>query len=81
MSNQRKMPWSFYSTLASFAVFFACTNIYILTRWLNHPLFSEFWLIGVLVGLVWLLYSIRMVRIHQKEMIERKRTTGDDINI
>ncbi|MFW9956937.1 MAG: hypothetical protein ACFFCT_02610 [Candidatus Odinarchaeota archaeon] len=77
MSSQQKMPWSFYSTIISFAVFFACLNIYILTKWLNHPLSSEFWLVGVLVGFGWLAYSIRMVKIHQKEMVERKRTASN----
>ncbi len=81
MSNQQKMPWSFYSTIASFAMFFACVNIYILTKWLNHPLSSEFWLVGVIVGFVWLVYSIRMVMIHQKEMIDRKRVASGVIHI
>jgi uncharacterized membrane protein (DUF485 family) len=75
------MPWSFYSTIASFAVFFACMNIYILTKWLNHPLSSEFWLIGVVIGVVWLIYSIRMVKIHQKEMVERRRAATDGVQI
>jgi len=75
------MPWSFYSTIASFAVFFACVNIYILTKWLNHPLSSEFWLIGVVIGVVWLIYSIRMVKIHQKEMVERRRAASDEVQI
>ena len=73
MRNKRKMPWSFYSTLASFGVFFASANIYILTTWLNHPFKSDLWLIGVVVGLVWLAYSIHMVRRHQQELIDKKR--------
>ncbi|MBN2228495.1 MAG: hypothetical protein JW779_02805 [Candidatus Thorarchaeota archaeon] len=70
--TKQQMPWSFYSTLISFGVFFACLNIYILTKWLAHPLASEYWLIGVIVGFIWLIYSIRMVRVHQKELIEKK---------
>ena len=73
MSNQ-KMPSSFYMILVSFAVFFVCINIYILTKLLSHPLASELWLIGVAIGSVLLLYSIRMVKIQQKEMIAKKES-------
>ena len=69
--SRQQMPWSFYSTLLSFAVFFACINIYILTSILSHPLASDLWLIGVVVGFVLLLYSVRMVRIHQRELVEK----------
>jgi len=70
--SRQQMPWSFYSTLVSFAIFFVCINIFILTKILEHPLSSDLWLIGVVAGFVLLLYSIRMVRIHQKELIEKK---------
>lgn len=70
--SRQQMPWSFYATLVSFAIFFACLNIYVLTMLLAHPLSSDLWLIGVVAGFVLLLYSIRMVRIHQKELIEKK---------
>lgn len=76
MSNRQSMPWSFYSTLASFAVFFACINIYILTKWLDHPLASDFWLLGALIGLIWLVFSIFMVKKHQQEMVEKKLATN-----
>lgn len=68
-----EMPWSYYATLASFGLFFASLNIYILTLWLAHPLASPFWLIGVVVGALCLVYSVRMVRIHQAELVEKKR--------
>ena len=67
------MPWSFYATLASFAIFFASVNIYIITLWLAHPLASPLWLVGVVVGALCLVYSIRMVRVHQAELLEKKR--------
>lgn len=67
------MPWSFYSTIATFGVFFFCLNVYILTKVFSHPMASEFWLIGVVAGLIGLLYSIRMVRIHQEELIQKKK--------
>ncbi|MGY5872351.1 MAG: hypothetical protein RTV72_08910 [Candidatus Thorarchaeota archaeon] len=76
MSNQN-IPWSFYATLLSFALFFASINIYLLTLWLSHPLSSNLWLIGAVLGFVLLLYSIRMVRIHQREMIEEKSQNSD----
>jgi len=76
MNSERKMPWSFYSTLASFGVFFASANMYLLTTWLNHPFRSDLWLIGVVVGLVWLLYSIHMVRIQQQELVKKKQLEG-----
>jgi uncharacterized protein (DUF983 family) len=67
------MPWSFYATLVSFGIFFACLNIYILTLWLAHPMASPLWLVGVVVGALCLVYSIRMVRVHQVELVEKKR--------
>ncbi|MHA2352694.1 MAG: hypothetical protein ACXABX_06205 [Candidatus Thorarchaeota archaeon] len=70
--SSTKMPWSFYATLVSFAIFFACLNIYLLTLWLAHPLASPLWLIGVVVGGICLVYSVRMVRIHQAELVEKK---------
>ncbi len=76
-----EMPWSYYATLASFAIFFASLNIYIITLWLTHPLASPLWLVGVVVGVSCLVYSIRMVRIHQAELVEKKRleTTSEQI--
>jgi hypothetical protein len=71
--SSANMPWSFYATLVSFAIFFASLNIYLFTLWLAHPLASPLWLIGVVVGGVLLVYSIRMVRIHQAELVEKKR--------
>ncbi len=71
MSGQ-KMPWSFYATLISFAIFFTCINIYIMTSLLSHPFASDLWLIGVFGGFILLLYSVRMVRVHQREMIKMK---------
>ena len=68
-----QLPWSFYATLGSFAIFFASLNIYILTLWLAHPMASPLWLVGVVVGALCLVYSIRMVRIHQAELVEVKR--------
>ncbi|TFG97690.1 hypothetical protein E4H12_07970 [Candidatus Thorarchaeota archaeon] len=77
--SRQQMPWSFYSTLLSFALFFACINIYILTLWLDHPLASNLWLIGVVIGFILLVYSIRMVRIHQREMIAEKQANSEQI--
>ncbi|MFW9795143.1 MAG: hypothetical protein ACFFEE_12615 [Candidatus Thorarchaeota archaeon] len=70
--SQISMPWSYYAVILTFGVFFATLNIYIFTLWLSHPLASPLWLIGVAIGAVGLIYSIRMVRIHQQELIEKK---------
>ena len=72
------MPWSFYATLISFAIFFASINIYFLTMFLSHPWANDLWLIGVVVGFVLLLYSVRMVKIHQRELIEKKEAEQID---
>jgi hypothetical protein len=69
----KSLPWSFYATLITFAIFFFSLNVYLLTRIFAHPYASDLWLIGVIIGLVGLLYSIRMVRIHQAELIARKQ--------
>ncbi|TFG26737.1 hypothetical protein EU527_19375 [Candidatus Thorarchaeota archaeon] len=72
MSSQ-KMPWSFYAILISFAIFFACLNIYIMTLLLDHPWKSHLWIIGVIFGLAMLIYSIYIMRIHQKQMLSSKQ--------
>ncbi|MEM4735699.1 MAG: hypothetical protein QXS20_08290 [Candidatus Thorarchaeota archaeon] len=74
MSETVKMPWSFYSTLISFGVFFFCLNVFIFTRGTEHPLAGPWMIIGIFVGLAGLIFSWRMVRIHQRELIERKRS-------
>jgi len=67
------MPWSFHASLISFAIWFASLNIYVFTLWLAHPFASPLWLVGVIVGVLCQIYSYRMVRIHQAELIEKKR--------
>jgi len=58
--------------IVTFGIFFFSLNAYILTVWLSHPLRSDLWLIGVAVGLVGLLYSLQMIRVHQSERIEAR---------
>ncbi|MFW9844613.1 MAG: hypothetical protein ACFFEV_08550 [Candidatus Thorarchaeota archaeon] len=76
--SRQQMPWSFYSTLVSFEIFFTSINIYILTAILSHPYASDLWLIGVIGGFVLLLYSVRMVRIHQRELVAKKEAEKID---
>ncbi len=58
--------------LVSFGVFFFSLNMYILTTLLDHPLRSPLWIIGVVVGLVALVFSIRMMRRNQAELIRMR---------
>jgi len=76
--SQASMPWSYYAVILTFGIFFASLNIYGFTLWLSHPLASPLWLIGAVIGAVGLIYSIRMVRIHQRELIEKKRLEKTD---
>jgi uncharacterized protein (DUF2062 family) len=73
-----EMPWSFYASLISFGIWFASLNIYLLTIWLAHPFASPLWLIGVVIGVICQIYSYRMVRIHQAELIEKKRKESSE---
>ncbi|MHA1135006.1 MAG: hypothetical protein ACTSSE_00805 [Candidatus Thorarchaeota archaeon] len=75
--SKQQMPWSFYATLISFAIFFACLNIYILTSLLSHPLASDLWIVGIVAGFILLLYSVQMVRIHQRELITTKESQSE----
>ncbi|MHA1948494.1 MAG: hypothetical protein ACW987_01390 [Candidatus Thorarchaeota archaeon] len=70
--SQSFMPWSYYAVILTFGIFFASINIYIFTLWLAHPLASPFWLIGVMIGGVGLIYSIKMVRVHQQVLVKKK---------
>jgi hypothetical protein len=70
--SQSFMPWSYYAVILTFGIFFASLNIYLLTLWLAHPLASPLWLIGVVIGALGMIYSIRMARIHQRELVEKK---------
>ncbi len=72
LMNQTKMPWSFSALLVTFAIFFFSLNVYIGTKLLSHPWASDLWLIGVAAGGAGLLYSIRMIRVHQRQLIEAK---------
>jgi uncharacterized protein (DUF983 family) len=78
--SQASMPWSYYAVILTFGVFFASLNIYGFTLWLSHPLASPLWLIGVILGAVGLIYSIKMVRIHQRELIEKNHPEEIDVN-
>jgi len=67
-----ELPWSYAASIVSFGIFFASLNIYILTALMNHPFASPLWLIGVVIGIIAMIYSYKMVRIHQQELIEEK---------
>ena len=69
-----ELPWSYVASIVSFGIFFASLNIYILTALMSHPFASPFWLVGVVVGIFAMIYSYKMVRIHQKELIEKKNS-------
>ncbi len=69
----RNMPSSYYAILGSFAIFFGCLNVAVLTFLLNHPFQSNLWFVGTAIGLVMLLISIRMMRIQQRDLIEKRR--------
>jgi hypothetical protein len=71
--EQDRLPWSYYAIIISFGIFFFSLNVYILTKWLSHPFASELWLIGIIGGLSILLYSVWMLRKHQKQLIEAKQ--------
>jgi hypothetical protein len=66
------MPSSYYAVIITFGIFFASLNIYIFTLWLAHPLASPFWLIGVGIGAVGLIYSVKLLRLQQRELVEKK---------
>jgi len=70
--SQTFMPSSYYAVIITFGIFFASLNIYIFTLWLAHPLASPFWLIGVGIGAVGLIYSIRLLRLQQRELVDKK---------
>ncbi len=72
LMSQTKMPWSFSALLVTFAIFFFSLNVYIGTKLISHPWASDLWLIGIVVGGAGLLYSIRMIRMHQRQMIADK---------
>jgi tetrahydromethanopterin S-methyltransferase subunit E len=67
-----ELPSSYSLTIVSFAIFFFSINAYILTLLIDHPFASPLWLVGVVVGLIALVYSYRMVQHQQRELIEEK---------
>ncbi|MHA1484881.1 MAG: hypothetical protein ACTSPR_06150 [Candidatus Thorarchaeota archaeon] len=73
--NQTKMPWSFSAILVTFAIFFFLLNVYVGTKLISHQWASDLWLIGIVVGGAGLLYSIRMIRMHQRQMIADKEAS------
>ncbi|MFW9862394.1 MAG: hypothetical protein ACFFET_08930 [Candidatus Thorarchaeota archaeon] len=75
--SRRSLPWSFYAVIVTFGIFFFSINAYFLTIWLAHPWRSDLWLVGVGIGVVGLLYSVYMVRIHQRDLIAAKEHTSE----
>lgn len=73
MSETATFPWSFYSILIMFAIFFFSLNVYIATELLSHPWRSPFWILGIIIGFIGLIWSYKWVRIHQAELVEKKR--------
>ncbi|MHA2424556.1 MAG: hypothetical protein ACXAEF_07195 [Candidatus Thorarchaeota archaeon] len=68
-----QLPSSYYSVIITFGVFFFFLNAYILTLVLSHPWSSPIWLVISIAGLIGLIYSYRLVRTQQEELIEEKR--------
>ena len=66
------MPWSYYSTIVTFGLFFASLNIFIFTTLLSHPMEGPIWLVLTIIGAIGLVGSIWMVRIQQDELIAKK---------
>jgi MFS family permease len=75
--SKRSLPWSFYAVIVTFGIFFFSINAYFLTIWLAHPWRSDLWLLVVGIGLVGLLYSVYMVRIHQRDLIAAKEQLSE----
>ncbi len=71
-----RLPFSFYAVLVTFGVFFASVLIYVMTRLLDHPWASDLWLVGVTVGAVGLVVSIRLVRRDQERMVRERAARG-----
>jgi len=80
LMSQTKMPWSFSALLVTFAIFFFSLNVYIGTKLISHPWASDLWLIGIVAGGAGLLYSIRMIRLHQRQMIADKEESEHQEN-
>ena len=72
-----ELPSSYSMTIISFAIFFFSLNAYILTLLLHHPFASPLWLVGVVIGIIALIYSYKMVKIQQKELVEQASEEHD----
>ncbi|MHA1907507.1 MAG: hypothetical protein ACW98Y_09460 [Candidatus Thorarchaeota archaeon] len=68
-----QMPSSYFAVIVTFGIFFFFLNAYILTLILSHPLASPLWLVISFAGLIGLIYSYRLVRVQQEQLIEEKR--------
>ncbi|MBD3407150.1 MAG: hypothetical protein GF411_13610 [Candidatus Lokiarchaeota archaeon] len=71
--SQLSMPSSYYYTIVAFAIFFSSLNIFILTEWLDHPLKSPIWLAVAIIGFVALIFSWRLVKKQQMELMMKKK--------
>jgi hypothetical protein len=75
--SEKSLPWSYYAVIVTFAIFFFSLNAHILAIWLAHPLQSDLWLLGISIGLIGMLYSIYMARVHQRELIMAKEQEAE----
>ncbi|MFW9910244.1 MAG: hypothetical protein ACFFEF_16930 [Candidatus Thorarchaeota archaeon] len=72
-----EMPSSFYAVIVSFGIFFFFLNVYILTLAFSHPLSSPVWLLISIIGLAGLIYSYRLMRIQQAQLIAQKKAKDE----
>jgi lipid-A-disaccharide synthase-like uncharacterized protein len=75
--EETELPWSYYALIGTFGLFFFSLNMYIFTEWLQHPLQSPLWLIPTVGGFIGLVYSARMVKNHQSELVSQQSGQED----
>lgn len=69
-----KLPWSFSAAMITFGVFFFSLNVYVLTLVLSHPMASPWWMAISIVGLAGFIYSLRMAKKHQAELVAKNQS-------
>ncbi len=67
-----QLPWSYSAAIVTFGIFFFSLNVYVFTLLLGHPFASPLWIVFSIIGLVGFVYSLRMAKKHQAELVAKK---------
>lgn len=75
-----ELPWSYSAAIVTFGIFFFSLNVYLFTLVLSHPFASPWWIVLSVIGLIGFIYSLRMAKVHQAELVVKKQSEESQVS-